>query len=41
MTQDAIAAACEGQILVPSTSTGPIVAGYTSDMLSDVMANAP
>lgn len=41
MTQDTIAAACEGQILVPATSEGPISAGYTSDMLSDVMANAP
>jgi len=40
MTQDTIAAACEGQILVPATSEGPIVSGYTSDMLSDVMANA-
>lgn len=40
MTQDAIAAACHGQILVPATQDGPIVAGYTSDMLSDVMANA-
>ncbi len=41
MTQDAIAAACQGEILVPAAPDTTVTAGYTSDMLSDVMANAP
>lgn len=41
MTQDALAAACSGQILVPAPADAEIAAGYASDMLSDVMANAP
>ena len=41
MTQDALAAACGGQILVPTPAGTDIAAGYASDMLSDVMANAP
>ena len=41
MKQDEIAAVCNGQIVVSVPPETEISAGYTSDMLSDVMANAP
>lgn len=41
MTQDAIASACGGHIVVSAPPDTNISDGYTSDMLSDVMANAP
>lgn len=41
MTQEAIASACKGQIVVSAPRGTIHNAGYTSDMLSDVIANAP
>lgn len=41
MTQQALAAACQGSVCVKASDTTRIAAAYTSDMLSDVMAHAP
>ncbi len=41
MTQEEIASACNGLIVVPVPPGTEVRTGYTSDMLSDVMANAP
>lgn len=41
MTQESIASACKGQIIISAPLGTILNAGYTSDMLSDVMANAP
>lgn len=41
MTLQELAAACEGEILAAHDGEAAVNAAYTSDLLSDVMGNAP